>query len=155
MQEKYYAVRNGRKTGIFNTWLECKKQIHKFNKADYKKFSTRSDAEAFMNGINKPQSTGKKSEPTVNKKFLPQFYVDGSYNNDKGLVGYACVMVKEGIEISTKSGNAAVNKNENTWNIAGEIAATLKAVEWAIANEFKEFMICYDYNKTRKINQWG
>ncbi|WP_029268461.1 ribonuclease H1 domain-containing protein [Virgibacillus alimentarius] len=145
MSKAYYAVRNGRKKGIYSTWSECKEQTHKFSNAVYKKFTNLSDAEAFMNGENKPGARGKKKEASVNKTFLPQFYVDGSYNNEKELVGYGCVMVKEGIEIATKSGNAEIDKAENTWNIAGEITAALEAVEWAIANEFTEFMICYDY----------
>lgn len=145
MNNTYYAVRNGRKNGIFNTWSECKEQTHKFSNADYKKFTTRSDAEAFMNGVNKPEARREKKEAPVNKTFLPQFYVDGSYNNDGGLVGYGCVMVKEGIQVAEKSGHYEVDQNENIWNVAGEITSALQAVEWAIANEFTEFMICYDY----------
>jgi ribonuclease HI len=35
---KYYAVRIGRLVGIFFTWEECKAQIHKYPKAEYKSF---------------------------------------------------------------------------------------------------------------------
>ena len=31
---KYYAVKNGRKPGIYSSWDECKKQVEKF-KGEY------------------------------------------------------------------------------------------------------------------------
>ena len=33
---RYYAVRNGRKTGIFKHWEECKDQVVGFKDAEYK-----------------------------------------------------------------------------------------------------------------------
>ena len=34
---KYYAVRVGRQTGIFNTWEECKEQVEGFEDAEKRK----------------------------------------------------------------------------------------------------------------------
>ena len=39
-KKKFYAVRNGRKTGIFLTWEECEQQVKGFKDAEYKSFST-------------------------------------------------------------------------------------------------------------------
>ena len=36
--KKYYAVRKGKKTGIFQTWDECKLQVTGFSGAEYKRF---------------------------------------------------------------------------------------------------------------------
>ena len=44
MKGKYYAVRKGRNTGIFNTWEECKKQINGFKCAEYKSFTKYDEA---------------------------------------------------------------------------------------------------------------
>ena len=49
----FYAVRVGRKTGIFNTWSGpggAQEQVSGFKSSQYKKFSTLSDAESFMKG---------------------------------------------------------------------------------------------------------
>ena len=35
---KYYAVRVGRIVGIFFTWEDCKRQVHKYPGAEYKSF---------------------------------------------------------------------------------------------------------------------
>ena len=43
---KFYAVKNGRKVGIFSTWEECQKQVVGFKGAIYKSFKTKEEAEA-------------------------------------------------------------------------------------------------------------
>ncbi|NXD81391.1 RNH1 Ribonuclease, partial [Halcyon senegalensis] len=44
----FYAVRNGRRTGVYRTWAECQEQVNKFPSASFKKFSTEKDAWAFV-----------------------------------------------------------------------------------------------------------
>lgn len=45
----FYAVAKGRKTGIFLTWDDCRKQVQDgFSKPIYKKFNTRGEAEEFI-----------------------------------------------------------------------------------------------------------
>ena len=36
MAKKYYAVRVGKVPGIYQTWDECKKNVHGFPAAEYK-----------------------------------------------------------------------------------------------------------------------
>ena len=49
---KYYAVHKGKKTGVFNTWDECKKMIIGYKGAKYKKFNILEDARDFVkNGL--------------------------------------------------------------------------------------------------------
>lgn len=45
---KYYAVKCGRKPGIFLSWEECKEQVENFPNAKYKGFATREDAETYL-----------------------------------------------------------------------------------------------------------
>ncbi|XP_067134818.1 ribonuclease H1-like [Centruroides vittatus] len=47
----FYAVKNGRRPGIYLTWAECESQVKGFSNAKYKKFSTRSEALSFIQGI--------------------------------------------------------------------------------------------------------
>ncbi|XP_061846092.1 ribonuclease H1 isoform X2 [Colius striatus] len=46
----FYAVRRGRRTGVYRTWAECQEQVNKFPSASFKKFSTEQDAWAFVRG---------------------------------------------------------------------------------------------------------
>ncbi|XP_052256695.1 ribonuclease H1-like isoform X2 [Dreissena polymorpha] len=50
----FYAVRRGRKPGLYMTWDECKKQVDGFVKARYKKFDTEREAWAFVRGNDNP-----------------------------------------------------------------------------------------------------
>lgn len=44
----YYSVHIGRKPGIYSSWSECQQQVSKFSGAIYKKFSSREEAEYFL-----------------------------------------------------------------------------------------------------------
>lgn len=44
----FYAVKAGRKTGVFTTWAECEAQVKGFSGAEYKKFDTMEEANAFL-----------------------------------------------------------------------------------------------------------
>ncbi|XP_078069325.1 ribonuclease H1 [Mustelus asterias] len=47
----YYAVRAGRKPGVYATWDECKEQVDKFPSASFKKFATEEDAWSFVGTV--------------------------------------------------------------------------------------------------------
>ena len=51
MGNKFYAVRKGKKTGIYTTWDECKEQVDGYPKAEYKGFKTKEEAENYMSHI--------------------------------------------------------------------------------------------------------
>ncbi|NWS12870.1 RNH1 Ribonuclease, partial [Pachyramphus minor] len=46
----FYAVRSGRRTGVYRTWAECQEQVNKFPSASFKKFASEKDAWAFVRG---------------------------------------------------------------------------------------------------------
>ncbi|KAJ1734091.1 hypothetical protein LPJ61_001248 [Coemansia biformis] len=43
----YYAVRVGRRPGVYHTWAECRAEVDKYPGAVYKKFPQLTDAQAF------------------------------------------------------------------------------------------------------------
>lgn len=48
LKDNFYAVRVGRQPGIYKTWPECLEQIKHFPNQQFKKFSTRKEAEDFV-----------------------------------------------------------------------------------------------------------
>ncbi|CDK28506.1 unnamed protein product [Kuraishia capsulata CBS 1993] len=46
----YYAVRNGRSKGVYNSWSDCLKQVTGYSNASFKKFDTMAEASAFVSG---------------------------------------------------------------------------------------------------------
>lgn len=52
MAQKFYAVKNGIQPGVYTTWDECKKNVHGFSGAIYKSFTTKEEAERFIENPN-------------------------------------------------------------------------------------------------------
>jgi ribonuclease HI len=48
--KKWYAVRKGHRTGIFETWDECQAATAGFSGAQYKSFKSAEDAQAYLSG---------------------------------------------------------------------------------------------------------
>ncbi|VVU95431.1 RNase H [seawater metagenome] len=69
----YYAVQKGKKTGIYNSWDDCKKQVIGYSGAVFKKFQTLNDANQFL-------KTGYKTDKIKNKKIKKE-------NNIKSTLG--------------------------------------------------------------------
>ena len=45
---KWYAVRRGRKVGLFDTWEKCKNQVHGYSASEYKSFRDINDALTYL-----------------------------------------------------------------------------------------------------------
>ena len=93
MAKKYYAVKTGRKTGVFDTWGECQKQVTGFSGAEFKSFGTIEEARAFA-GLGK----AGKSEAAKPDKNSVIAYVDGSFRADTGEFSYGMVILADGEE---------------------------------------------------------
>ena len=71
-RKKYYAVKNGKKPGIYSTWEECKEQVNKFHNAKFKGFETYSEAENYLKeGVNYTFDKNKEEIEQSEKKFKP------------------------------------------------------------------------------------
>lgn len=88
--KKIYAIRKGYKTGIVNTWTECEKNIKNYSGAEYKAFSTKEEAEAYLSCSIKKEH---KYEPCNNSLLA---YVDGSFSEEKQIYSYGCIMLYNG-----------------------------------------------------------
>ena len=49
--KKYYAVKKGKVTGIFQSWEECRNAVEGYSGAQYKGFSTFEEAGGYMGNI--------------------------------------------------------------------------------------------------------
>lgn len=71
-KKHYYAVRKGRKVGIFSSWNECQGYVLGFKDARFKGFQTREEAEDYMkNGSGSSKKNRKESEPKAKGAALP------------------------------------------------------------------------------------
>ncbi len=141
MKKKYYAVRKGVETGIFNNWAECEKQVKGFSGAEFKSFSTREEAEKYISG-NKLNIKDKTIENLKSKEMIA--YVDGSFDQSSGYYGYGGVIfVKDGKETFRGKGNEEGMAEMR--NVAGEIKGSMLAMEKALEKGMNTLYIYYDY----------
>ncbi|KAL9980315.1 hypothetical protein ACROYT_G008881 [Oculina patagonica] len=87
----YYAVRTGRKTGIFQTWAECESYVKGFPGARYKKFSTEDEAETFVSGSGAGSYSGYStgSAPYESRKRTFYEMSDNNTNDNTYTSGYS------------------------------------------------------------------
>lgn len=138
-KEKFYAVKKGRKTGIFTNWNDVKKLVIGFAGAIYKSFSTKEEAESFMkeNTISPPSEISAEDTLTA--------YVDGSYDATKKKYAYACICILPNKSLVKYSGSGNDEDLLKMRNVSGEILAAKYAVTWATDHNYKLLHLYYDY----------
>ena len=69
MARKFYAVKVGRKTGVFDNWEECKEQVDGFNGAEYKAFKSYDECYKYFDdesdGAEQSMPKGRNTKPGV------------------------------------------------------------------------------------------
>ena len=117
MAKYYYAVKEGRKTGIYETWDECQTQVKGYSNAKYKKFSTYEEALGFIEGAAK---LPKEKDIVDLKENEIVAYVDGSFDLNNRCYSFGAV-------IFTGEGKETYSEKEedvnlvDMRNVAGEI----------------------------------
>lgn len=143
---KFYAVRKGKKPGIYQTWPEAQKQVAGFSGAIYKSFTTKQAAEEFMAG-------GAATSVSKIPQGYIEIYVDGSFNAGKKVYGSGWVAVKEKQAIEKQAFAGTDPRFVNSYQIAGEVFACLAAITWAKENGYPGVVISYDYEGIAKWAQ--
>ena len=154
-KKKFYAVKQGRKTGMFLTWDDCKKQVMGYPGAIYKSFGTREEAEAYLGvtgaqtdqkdreaGLTRSVSSGNnKSENTEN---AVEIYVDGSYHAATKEFSYGMVVLVDGKEekFTQKMTDPELAQMRN---VAGEIKGSEAAMQYALDHKIPSIIIYHDY----------
>lgn len=138
-QKKFYAVKQGRATGIFNTWEDCQKQVIGFPNAQYKSFTSLEEAENFLNNSSNTQILDTAATA----------YVDGSFNINTRQFGCGLVFLHDGKEEHIFEAFDDENLVEMR-NVAGEIMGSIRAMELCIERGIESLSIFYDYNGIEK-----
>ena len=141
---KFYAVKKGKKTGIFSTWDECKEQVTGYKGAVYKSFKTLSEAEAFL------ERNEEKIE-NIEEVDGVYAYIDGSFDRVSGIYGSGVVIVDGDEKYEYKH---AGNREDyaQLHNVAGELEAAKFVMWYAVDKKIKEITLFYDY---QGIEAWA
>lgn len=133
-KKKYYAVKHGRKVGVFTTWDECKKQVDGYSGAEYKSFPTEEEAKLYICG---------EKKKTVSSDCAVA-YVDGSYLHSKRMFSFGAVFLYNGEEKYFKEAFSD-NNLASMRNVAGEIKGAEFVMKYCAENNIADVEIYYDY----------
>ena len=106
-KNKFFVVWEGKEPGIYNSWEECKRQIHGYEGAIFKGFATESAAREAMvspcwDYIGKNAKTKTPTKEDINKYGQPNMEslsVDAACSGNPGIMEYRGVYTKTGEEI--------------------------------------------------------
>ncbi|WP_066896742.1 viroplasmin family protein [Clostridium nigeriense] len=149
MAKKVYAIKEGFNFStnekvenlIVDTWAECQKYIKGVKGAKYKSFEDINEARKFLSQGDGMLKKGIDSYPMD----CLHIYVDGSYNISTEKYSYALVAVKENIIQYIENGKSKDNSSKSIRQIAGELEATIKGVEYALRQKENKVVIFHDY----------
>lgn len=128
MAKKFYAVKRGRKTGLYTVWAECAAQVKSFQGAVYKGFMTEEEARAWLGGADarteQPRAAAEMAAPSApDADYI--IHTDGScLRNPGGAGGWAAVIETAATgAVEEKSGG-----DPETTNNRMELTAALMAL---------------------------
>ncbi|XP_068420324.1 ribonuclease H1 isoform X2 [Eschrichtius robustus] len=128
----FYAVRRGRKAGVFQTWDECRAQVDRFPAARFKKFATEEEAWAFVRSSANPD--GSEGPSVV-------VYTDGCCCSNGRR------RARAGIGVYWGPGhplNVGIRLPGRQTNQRAEIHAACKAIEQAKAQNINKLVLYTD-----------
>ena len=147
--KKVYAIKYGFdkakneevKNIIVDTWAECSRLVSGVKGAAYKSFEVLLDAEKYLSDDKKLLKKDIDTYPSDNL----HIYVDGSYNLYTEKFSYGLVAVKNNIVVYVESNSSEDNSQKQLRQIAGELMASIRAVEYAKSINEKSVVIFHDY----------
>lgn len=90
----YYAVKRGRRPGIYKTWEECFSEVNRYPQAKFKGFRTLREAKAFMHAPEpEPHRAASSIRRDDSSQKIVTIYTDGGCIGNPGPGGYGVVML--------------------------------------------------------------
>lgn len=144
---KYYVVKKGHKTGIFDNWSDCQDATKGYSGAEFKSFVSKEEAEAYLNGNN---LWDEKVKTDIESGYTVAF-TDGSFIDGIEKYGYGVIILKSTNNFEQLCGSLNNPKYLSSRNVSGEVFAVINALDWAISNNISKIKIYHDYEG---ISKW-
>ncbi|MCH7253551.1 ribonuclease H family protein [Clostridioides difficile] len=151
MPSKYYAVRKGHKTGIYDNWEEAYKQVRVYSCAEYKGFYSLKQAKLYLEGCNLGLEDIKQDKDTMIA------YISGSYSEKLNKYGSGVAICRHNGMVYEEWDNGENRAALLLKDIAGEIKAAIIAMREIKEMGVKKLIIVYNFegisnliNKSRK-----
>ncbi|ATZ16198.1 ribonuclease HI [Entomoplasma freundtii] len=150
--KKFYAVKIGRKPGVYKRWEDVQKEVLNFPGAIYRGFDNFEDAWQFLEEptlqpheiTNRFNHLDQTKLPHLRNHKYATAYTDGSYDEATESYSYGVVLFWKNkmIQISRRFHNS---ENAALRNVAGELEGAKRAIQFAVSNKIKNLTLYYDY----------
>jgi len=155
----FYAVANGRDTGIFLNWNDCNNSVKGFKNALYKKFDNKEDAELFINN-NKIDDVDIYIENNIDIEdydFNPDYYVytDGACSNNGKNNALAGIGIFFGIDDIRNITKKIEGKQTNNTAELSAIIETYNIIENDINNGKKIAIVSDSEYAIKCVSSYG
>lgn len=128
---KFYAVKNGRKKGVYKTLPECMEQVKNYNDAIWCKFTNEENATAFAN-------------QKINKEHFENYaYVDGSCDGEHTKHGFG-VILNTPSETYILQGRTNITETNYISSLIAELQAQKVVIKKALSLGLTSLTIYYD-----------
>lgn len=137
---KYYAIKKGRKPGIYEDWEVAKQQVEGYSGAEYRSFASREDAVAYL--------SGKHWRCPESLKNTILACVDGSYKNS---VCGSGIVICDGDGMHEFYFWTDEQDLVKLRNVASEILSVLFTIDYAMRRRAKRLIVKHDFEN---LNKW-
>lgn len=161
---KFYAVKKGRKPGIYETWEETESQVKGFSDAEYKSFKTIGEADEYMKNaseapIGEVLATSEEANNLIEKQIKELdddsvlAFVDGSFSDktsdQRPKYSYGVILFTKNSENRLYRSFVDPEGLESR-NVSGELAGAKAAITWSLEQKKSKITIFYDYEGIEK-----
>lgn len=137
----YYAVKLGRKTGVFNSWDEVEPLIKGFPGAKFKKFDKYSDALFFCDSQETAKPSLEKNSSCLN------LFVAGFYEPIEKIFSYSFVAIDLNNTTHEESSGIIANNDKNdSPNMISELQAVILGLSYSQKKDYKVVNVFYRYD---------
>lgn len=143
---KYYAVKKGNETGVFDDWGKCSAAVKGFSGAEYKSFPTMEEAKAYLND---EDIYLEQVKVDIGEGYVVAF-CDGSFDKELNRYSYGVLAIDLELKEYELCGYANNSKYLTTQNIAGEVLGVINAMDWAVTHGYGKIRIYHDYEGLSK-----
>ena len=145
MANKFYAVKKGLTSSIYNTWEECKANVDGVSGAEFKSFKTEEEAREYLGLTSAKEEVVNSELHSVLKEKKLTAYVDGSFNKATQMHGSGIVLIADDFYGEISLPGKENDEYAEMWNVGGEIKAAIYATTFAETSGYSSIDLYYDY----------
>lgn len=134
-----YALKSNQGNEIFHSWDECQKAMKGRTGVSYKAFANDDMCNDWFAGKH------PVIQPIVTESGKVTVYTDGSFNQSIPAYGWGFIAILPDGNTYTAFDVGKTSELLSQRNVAGEMLAAMKAVQWAALRCYKTIELRYDY----------